>query len=193
MTVKDFITHHDNVGERLCNDLPAYIDYWRSEKKRDYKYFREEHIPIYAFLQHFKVHQDAVLYLGSEKETWDARVVQPDESEVIIEITQAVTPDNHLFRQQSTSTLVLPLEARTRHQRAIDSFPAPIVKAIAKKHGKKYAERRTLLISVMGEYTDEDDSVIDEWIREVRLVSHLGNFNDIYLVELARKKLFQIF
>jgi hypothetical protein len=193
MTVAEFLTYHGTQAERICNDMFAYIDYSRSEKKRDYKYFREEHIPIYAFLRHFNVDQNAVLYLGGEKESWDARVVGPDDSEKIIEITQAVARDTHLFRQESTRNLVLPLEARTQHQRVIDSFPTPIINAIAKKHEKKYAERRTLLVSVMGEYTHEDDFVIEEWIRTVRLASHVGNFNNIYLVELARRKLFQIF
>ena len=89
----------------------------------------------------------------------------------------------------------LPLEERTRHQRAIDEFPEPIIRAIRDKHKMNYPEARVLLVSVMGEYSDEDDFVIREWLNEVQKASDLnrGQFGSVYLVEMARARLFKIF
>jgi hypothetical protein len=193
MTVGAFFRQHNEASERIVNDLAEYIKYWKAEGERDYKYIREEHTPLYAFLKHFKINDSAILHLGSEKEVWDAKVLQENEAEIIIEITQALPEDDHIFRRESMNEIVVDLGSRTRHQRSVDLFPDPIIRAIANKHQRNYPEKRVLLVSVMGDYTEEDDLVIDEWIKEVRVASSKGNFSKIYLVDSARRKLFQIF
>jgi hypothetical protein len=82
---------------------------------------------------------------------------------------------------------------RTTIQDSIDDFPQPIVREIIKKQKKIYPENCILLVLVLGEYTGEDDALVHAWLKEVRTQTSRGSFAKIFLVEMARHKLFQIF
>lgn len=58
-----------------------------------------------------------------------------------------------------------------------------------------YPEARVQLVSVMGQYSEEGDFLIDEWLKKVRNASGLnqGKSSSIYLVEMARSRPFRIF
>ncbi|MBY4805497.1 hypothetical protein K6W78_36560 [Burkholderia cepacia] len=194
MSVGDFLTRFDENSQRLANEILELPRYYRQET-RDYKYLREEHIPIRAFIRRQQIAVDAQVQLGRETEPWDARIVTKDGTEIILEVVQALPREAHYYRAAAASNMWLPLEERTRHQRAIDEFPEPIIRAIRDKHKMNYPEARVLLVSVMGEYSDEDDFVIREWLNEVQKASDLnrGQFGSVYLVEMARARLFKIF
>ncbi|EAQ81582.1 hypothetical protein DSM3645_28412 [Blastopirellula marina DSM 3645] len=68
-----------------------------------------------------------------------------------------------------------------------------IVKVIEKKHGKNYADERTLVVVFDGDYSFEDDCIVHGWVEEIRQQSHRGTFKEVLLVELARRKVFPIF
>jgi hypothetical protein len=73
-------------------------------------------------------------------------------------------------------------------------FPNVIVNAIELKHNKKYNDHRSLIVVVDGDYTFEDDAVIEAWLPRIRERTHQGNFKEILLVERGRqKKVFQVF
>ncbi|SFU21014.1 hypothetical protein [Paraburkholderia aspalathi] len=195
MSVGDFLARFDENSQYLANEIQELPRYLRQET-RDYKYLREEHIPIRAFIRRQQIAVDAQLQLGRETEPWDARIVTKDGTEIILEVVQALPREAHHYRAAVVSNVWrLPLEDRTRHQRGIDEFPEPIMSAIRDKHKMNYPEVRVLLVSVMGEYSDEDDFVINEWLQEVREAPDLGRgqFSSIYLVEMARGRLFKVF
>jgi hypothetical protein len=192
MSVGEFIDSLRQNSQYICNDIFEFQRYVLQER-RDYKYLREEHIPILAFIEQSEIEADAELHLGRETEPWDAQIVRADGEVIVIEVTQALPHEAYRFREAVVANPKPPLEERTRHQRGIDEFPQPIIEAIDRKHEKNYPEARVLLVSVLGEYSDEDDFVIKEWVREIQDGSHRGGFADIYLVEMARGRLFKIF
>lgn len=194
MSVADFIHGMRANAQFLANNLFEITAFARHDR-RDYKYMREECLPLLAYLKHFNIEMDATITVPKERGEWDGRIRRRDKEDLIIEVTQALPSEAHWFREAMTAGFrwKLSLEERTRHQKGIDEFPTPIIDAIARKHCKNYKDSRILLVSIMGEYTDEDDAIIDEWLKDVRRRTEIGAFSFIYLVELARYKLFKIF
>lgn len=68
-----------------------------------------------------------------------------------------------------------------------------IIEAIERKHSKRYADGRSLLVVFDGDYSFEEDRVVQGWVEEIRRRTHRGNFGEIRLVELARRKVFPVF
>jgi hypothetical protein len=68
-----------------------------------------------------------------------------------------------------------------------------IVEAIEKKHGKGYADGRSLLVVFDGDYSFEEDRIVHGWLAEIRRRTHRGAFGEILLVELARRKVFPVY
>ena len=71
-------------------------------------------------------------------------------------------------------------------------FPDAIVAAIHKKQKKNYADRRVLCVVVDGDYTEEDDTIIERWIGSIRTKVGRDPFTGIFLVERARRLAFPI-
>jgi hypothetical protein len=192
MAVSAFFENLDE-GAQLIADALVIGDFIL-ERGRLFKYWRTEWLAIGAYLQRTGWSENDVIEFGVNGERWDAKLSRPYRTEILIEVTQAVPEGAHIVREAfvQRGTLAHDLATRTLHQRGIDSFPDPVVAAIEAKHAKKYAEPRVLLVTVLGEYTTEDDAVIAAWLKDVRGRTHLGTFAAIFLVEIARSRLFRI-
>ena len=64
---------------------------------------------------------------------------------------------------------------------------------VKKKHEKCYTDGRSLVIVLGGDYSGEDDEVIQRWVQQVRGQTTRGTFIEILLVELDRRKVFPLF
>jgi len=189
--------------------LKAYVDYIKRASRND-KYLREEYPPILAVVRAQNLPDSDTIELGNETQPWDARVNGIDVYEVIQalpekehEVRKAIVGDartmvdvhnpepgqpNKLPATGAAAQMILLLEHANDHLQ----FPNVIVDAINKKHKKGYADNRTLIVAVDGDYTGEDDGVIEEWLDRIRTETTLGNFKEIFLVEVARLKVFRI-
>lgn len=194
MTVDEFLKQFSSESERIVNDIFEYIDYIK-QKNRDYKSMREEHIPIRAYIRCKGVHGNAILELGGEAHDFDAKIISNDRVaryEEILEVTQALPEKEHVIRHALTGNGITTLKMHDLAIKQIESFPKPIIDAINKKNKKRYADNRILLVSVAGEYTFENDKLINQWIPIIRKETTLGDFLEIFLVETARYKIFKI-
>jgi hypothetical protein len=68
-----------------------------------------------------------------------------------------------------------------------------IVDAIEKKHKKGYTDVRSLVVVFGGDYSGEDDEVVQRWVQHIRVKTTRGAFKEVLLVELARLKVFPLF
>ena len=65
--------------------------------------------------------------------------------------------------------------------------------ALESKHSKGYSDGRSLVVVFGGDYSGEEDEVIDRWIHYVRARTEKKSFKEILLVELDRLKVFSLF
>lgn len=192
MTIQEFCDTHRDNATFLANDVLEFVKFLRHED-RGHKYTREEDLPLLAFIRHSRIEPEAELALGRESSRIDFQIFRTDGNILQIEVTQALPKNGHQYRHALVAHLTkLPLHERTLHQAGKDRFPDLIVEAITNKHKIKYPGSPILLVSVLGEYTDEDDYVIAQWIDWIKERSELRSFAQILLVELARKKVFTI-
>lgn len=155
---------------------------------------REEHAPIRAYLRRKGIPLDGVIELGGEAQDFDAKLsfkIGEQHIECTLEIVQALAKGAHKIRLAIANGRMNP-ETWEEEIRQINTFPQPIINAIRAKQDKRYADTRVLLVSVLGEVTCENDAIIERWLREVRSKTVLGSFSEIYLVEIARSRIFQI-
>ena len=193
MTVATFFEKLTKGANLICN--PLSIANFILESERRYKYWRTEWLGIKAYLRWLGCSDEDTIELGFEVERWDARIRRQKKPDIVIEVTQALPAKAHRIRHAIVAQGGLPpnFELRTFHQKCIDSFPDPIINAIADKHKRLYTKGTILLVTVLGEYTGEDDAVINAWIEDVRMRTHIGQFSAIHLVEIARSRVFTIF
>lgn len=193
MTVQEFLDQFSAKSGRIVNDILEYIDFLQ-HKKREHKSMREEHSPIRAYIRRKNIPTNAELILGGEAYNFDAKIIQEDAQgvhEEILEVVQALPKDEHVVRHALVNG-EMNMELRKLEMKQLQSFPKPIIEAINKKHKRAYTDKRILLVSVSGDYTYEDDELINEWLPRIRAKTNLGNFSSIYLVEIARSKIFKI-
>ena len=177
----------------MANDVKEFSRFLKQEY-RAYKFTREEDLPMLAFLRYYDIDPDAEIIPGREGAPIDFQIIHNDGSIMEIEVTQAVPLAAYRYRHAMADfPFKLPLHQRTLHQIAKDQFPKPIIEAINRKHENNYQNNPILLVSIQGDYTDEDDAIIEKWIPWIREKSHLKRFSHIFLIELARRKVFQLF
>jgi hypothetical protein len=184
------LTHGSNL---IANAL--YIGDFILESERHYKYWRTEWLGIEAFLNEMNWPGEDIIELGFGSDPWDAYIRSQDGRDVVIEVTQALPAEAHQIRHAIVAYGSLPadIQLRTLHQKGVDAFPDPVVETINEKHRKTYPDGTILIATVLGEYTGEDSAVISAWIEDIRLRTHIGAFSAIYLVEIARSRVFKIF
>jgi len=190
--------------------IHARLDY-ASQKTRSDKYLREEYVPILAVLKHKCISDTETIELGDEKEEWDARVNGVE----LYEIAQALPAEEHLMRKSVAGDSRTSMEVGNlksgqlkkmeivgvaaqialllKHANDHQQFPRVIIDAIQKKHERAYADKRSLFVAVSGDYSFEDDAVVEGWISEIRKATTLGNFIEIAIVEVERQKVFSVF
>lgn len=191
--------------------LERYCGYLRHETRED-KYLREEYIAIQAVARHKRYPGHTTIELGDEREKWDARIAESD----LFEVVQALPANEHVIRRsvaggearvmapvsdpEPGEPAELPITGplarfliQTEHAYDHLQFPRVIVEAIEKKHGKKYADERTLIVVFDGDYSFEEDRIVHGWIDEIGRQTHRGTFKEVLLVELARRKVFPVF
>lgn len=191
--------------------LQRYCDYLCHETRED-KYLREEYLAIQSVIRHQGYPGQATIELGDEREKWDARIA----GTYLFEVVQALPTNEHVIRRSvaggEARVMVPVMDAEPgepaelpitgplakfliQAEHAYDhlQFPRVIIEAIEKKHGKQYADERTLVVVFDGDYSFEDDRIIDGWVEKVRRQSHRGTFKEVLLVELARRKVFPVF
>jgi hypothetical protein len=132
---------------------------------------------------------DAQIELGNETERWDARVC--NSGMLILEVTQALPEGEH----ESRLNLITGIDPASYYAHAADArqFPDAIIAAIREKAAKGYRDKRTLVVVVSGDYTGEDDSIIESWLPIIREQATQGDFAEVLLVERDRQKTFKIF
>jgi hypothetical protein len=193
VTVQQFRDTHQKNAQFLANDVISFCRFLRQEN-RQYKYTREEDLPLLALLRYLRIEPDAELALGRESSPIDFQIFRPDGGVLAVEVTQALPKNGHQYRKALVaSPFKLPLHERTLHQAGKDTFPDPIIEAISRKHEINYEGNPFLLVSVVGDYTDEDDQTIEQWVHWIEQRSELGRFSKIFLVELARRKIIELF
>lgn len=193
MKVVTFLEKLSEGASLICN--PLSIADFILESDRHYKYWRTEWLGIKAYLSWLGYSDEDTIELGFEIGRLDARVRRENKPDILIEVTQALPKNAHIVRHAIVRHGGLPpdFRLRTLHQKGVDAFPDPIISAVADKHEKVYPTGTTLLVTVLGEYTGEDDAVINAWIEDVRLRIQVGKFSAIYLIEIARSRIFKIF
>jgi len=185
MTVREFFKKLNGMaGARVS--LDTYADSIMHKTRED-KFFREEYLPISAVLHYLKIPLSDQIELGNETEPWDALI----SGSYILEITQALPKEEHKVRCKIPAGL--DLNTFINHASDAKQFPGVIIDAINKKVQKGYADERILAVVVSGDYTMEDDGVINSWIPQIQAESSQGNFTEILLVERDRHKVFKIF
>ena len=168
-----------------------------SNKYRENKYLREEFLPINYFLMRRAIPDHAILELGTEKENFDAKITDDENSqEIIIEITLGCPKSDYLLHSLTSQTRdgTFPLKTMAYLKQEVDTLSARITKAIEDKHDKNYQDKRILMVVVPSEYTYQgEEYIVEEVIDEVRDSVKLkkGDFTEIIM--LCRKKFFTIF
>jgi hypothetical protein len=210
MTIDEF---HEMIREMAMarTSLGAYRDYIL-HRGRENKYLHEEYLAIQAVVRFKGYAGDAQIELGDEKEEWDARIDGVD----LFDVVQALPAEEHIVRaavagghvqlmgpvfepdddEPEEMPITGPLArflVQAEHANDHFQFPDVIVQAINNKHAKMFADKRALIVAFDGDYSGEDDRVIRRWIDEVRQHTNRGNFTEIFLVEVARQKVFPIF
>lgn len=197
ITILEFKELLSEMATSRCG-IASYFKSLKQEFRED-KYLREEYLPILA-VTHYKGCEDAeTIELGEETAPWDARLNGSD----ILEVVQALPSKEHEIRKSIAGTQFTEVVVRTKVPRpkmAIQiehagdhfQFPQVIVDAINKKHDKHYSDNRTLVVAFDGDYSNEDDKVVEEWLDEIRKQTDLGYFKEILLVEVSRLKVFPV-
>ena len=209
MTVQEFREMIDAEAAKRM-DLAAFADYVKKKGRPD-KYLKEEYLPMLAVIRHKGIPDTATIELGNEEEPWDARVNGAD----LYEVIQALSENAHEIRKATagearttlpiddpaggkekrrpvtgvTAQMVLHIQHASDHLQ----FPKVIIDAIKKKHEKRYTDDRRLIVAVDGDYTAEDDGVIEGWLTAIRQQTDRGTFKEVLLVDLARLKTFKMF
>jgi hypothetical protein len=170
----------DRMGLEECC---AYL----RQATRDDKYLREEHLSLLAVIDYKTIPESEQIELGKEKKPWDARIGGRD----IYEVVQALPKGEHIVRQEVAFGSQSPYTFLT-HAADHLQFPAVIVDMVKKKQEKKYTDSRSLVIVFDGDYSGEDEEVIEGWVRHIRGEVTLGTFKEILLVERDRLRVFPL-
>lgn len=175
---------NEMVNERI--GLTEFASYLKHESRED-KQLREEMLAVSAIVKHRALDDDAEIEIGGEKHSYDACVAGE-----LIEITQALPKYEHEIRKAIATGPTTPSQY-IKHARDQFQFPDALIEAINKKHTKHYADTRTLVVVLDGDYSYEEDSIIEGWIAEIRQKTNRGSFQYVLLVERGRMKAFDVF
>jgi len=210
MTTTEFEQMLIDAAQKRMGIRP-YCDYLQHKDRSD-KYLREEYIAIHAVVRYQRYAGGEEIELGDEKQGWDAWIAGRE----IFEVAQALPEGEYEIRRaiaSGSASLMLPVHSpnpdepvelpltgplavsllQAQHARDHHQFPTAIITAIEKKHRKKYADTRTLIVVFDGDYSFEDDQTIAKWIEEIHRQTTRGTFKAIYLVERDRAKVFPVF
>lgn len=185
MTVKEFKEHLEDMATTRV-DLSMFSRFL-SHGTREDKQLREELLVVWAVIRHRNLSDDDAIVIGGEPEDFDALLKGEK-----IEIVQAL-PDHEHENRRAIANGTVTDELWLKHANDHLQFPSAIIKAIALKHAKHYADKRTLVVAVDGIYTGEEDSIIEGWLPKIRKGTHRGTFKQVLLVERARYKTFTVF
>lgn len=152
----------------------------------EYKQLREEFYLINSYITKYGIDKNCEICIGGKKEIWDAKILLPNE-EIILEVTQATSSIDYLLRGalsslRTSSYKELSLKYRSLHQEELNEFPEMIIKAIEKKHQKRYDDNRVLLVMVLFEMAYLEEKIVAYWITELKEKTQKGSFKEIILV-----------
>jgi hypothetical protein len=187
MKVGQFKERYRAFGQNIVQDILSFSEFL-FQKTEESKWIREELTPIYAYVKGVSVPDAHTICFGQKREQWDACI----NGNKFIEVTQ-VLPMNAHEERQAIATTGLTLTQMKAHRFDHLQIPNVAINQIKEKQKKNYPLNTTLLLNVLGEYSGEDDAVIEVWIKKIRRQTSRGLFSDIFLVEAARLKLFQIY
>lgn len=156
-------------------------------RQRDDKQLREELIPILSIINHWNLSEDEEITLGGEAESFDAMVRSEP-----VEVTQANPEGEHIVRRE-VATGTVSEERQEEHLTDDLAFPNVLVSAINNKHEMHYSDNRHLIVVFDGDYSREDDAIVQSWVEFLRENCEIGTFQSIYLVERNRMKAFPVF
>lgn len=188
MKVSEYIHEYEQEANNILNGGIASVGRFLCHKDRANKLFRDEATAIYSFLKSPKIPGETEIVVGGEAQDFDARV-----GDVILEVVRALPTGDHLIRNSLAQGGKGEKSFQIRDEFTPMRLQALIVDAIKSKHAKHYADRRTLLVSINGEDSQEEDVLINEAIQGVRQETCIGNFSAIWLVESSRFTCYCIF
>lgn len=184
LSISDFISYVNDSVEDIFYDNPLHTAKFLLQDEREYKYLREEYIPLKAYIL-MNNYNNGVVKLGKEVEPWDA-IISHDGLCEVIEITQALPHFEHQTRKALASSMSgvkgMSLQLRSKQQATLDYYPRYIVDAINDKHTKKYDEPRVLLVCILFEFLQDDNELLASALNYVKKKTDIGNFKSIYLV-----------
>ncbi|MEM7314959.1 MAG: hypothetical protein AAF497_17575 [Planctomycetota bacterium] len=190
-----------------------------SAPTRDDKQLREELLPAVAMIKFWQLADSVSMRLGGEADDFDI-----DLGGKILEVVQALPgtrmlpmPTDARKKDLRGQSQVREVDGELRYissehhfRRSLPGgvspgelllhandhleFPRVIIEAIRKKQGKGYADTRILCVVFDGDYSFEEDKVIDNWIDGIRSqISDFDPFESVFLVERARLVAFQVY
>lgn len=193
LKIKDFFEYVNQSVNDIYNDLQEVANF-QLQTDNKFKKLREEYLAIVSYLIYLKIDENNEIFLGKEKEMWDAKVLSTD-NEIIIEVTQASADNEHITRVVLSQRLYgykgFSLYLRTIHQKGMNQFPNKIIEAINKKHDKNYNDNRVLIVSVLLEFAYEEIDIIMYWVKVLRQETFKGTFKEIWLA-LDAEQLIQL-
>ena len=185
LTVSEFHNYVTSSLSLIFNDLPYHSSKFLLQDERQYKYLREEYVPLMVYTRSRNYSDSDFIKLGKEIEPWDAKLLCGDSTE-IVEITQAYPQFEYETRKALAFSIHgvkgMSLKLRKKHQQALDYYPRSIVEAIEAKHKKEYKEPRVLLISVLLEFLQDDEDLLQLTLDYLKKATSLGNFKAMYLI-----------
>lgn len=192
LNVGDFVKKIDDylykTDIQKRNQMMFAPDGFWSTKYPALKLLREELIPLKYFIKKFNISDGDTIHLGFERLTYDACFTSSDKTtKEIVEITAATPKEDHLLLSLYEQSFSLRFPVKNQHKLKMykDSIPETIIKAIDKKHDKKYPPGRTLIVTLPLEYIYQgEEYIIDEVINEVshNCTRGIGDFSKIFLL-----------
>ena len=186
----------EHASDILAKGLRGFSDFLKGSKKGVQgepwgpKMYREECLPLYAVLKYLVVPDDVAIELGNETQTWDARLGDGR----VIEVTKAFPGGQAgaIYDQQLRAGKA---SAGQHWERSKDHllFPDAIKQALEAKQAKAYGDGRILVVAFDGDYSFEEDSVVQGWVETLSAQCGKGDFSQVLLAEVGRNKAFRLF
>jgi hypothetical protein len=196
MKLSEFRQNYEDVAVGALASISAALEFM-TNKNKDAKSYREEQTPILAYCNLFKLPESTNIELGGEACDFDAIISKEgDGSTRTLEVVQASSTDFHKTREFIAGERLVQtpeeIHEKVKQEPTAEKLADAIVAAINKKISKNYGDTRTLIVSISGEETHEDDKLILASIDLVKSKIGSNKFDGIYLVELSRRKCFEI-
>ncbi|MCP1289677.1 hypothetical protein NK214_05680 [Chromobacterium sp. S0633] len=187
MNVSDFkVQYEQQAHSILSGGLDSLVSFL-THKSKDAKQFRDELTAIYGFVRTTNVPESCDIKIGGEAENFDAQI-----GGTILVVVRALPDNAHEIRRQVAHGSAPESLYTSRASYSSEKLALMLLNALQKKQGKHYSDTRTLLISVDGEDTQEDDELVSNAIVIFRQTATIEPFTAVWMVESGRRIAFRL-